>query len=59
MITEGLNIQPFKVTVGAVNGAIYEEVATTAAQHQINIGAWPNLNLTINQVGEIDGGIIM
>ena len=58
MITEGLQTTPFEIEVGAVNGSIFEEVATSPEQHIINIGNWPVV--TINQLPQnIDGGIIM
>jgi len=59
VIEEGVQISAFEITVGAINGSIFEEVVTPSAEHQINIGNWPNLNLTINQITDIDGGIIM
>ncbi len=59
MITEGHNGNDLEITVGSDVAYGYDEVVTSPAQHQINVGTWPNLNLTINQITDIDGGLIM
>lgn len=59
MITEGHNGENITITVGSDVAYGYDEVVTTPAQQEINIGTWPNLSVTINNITEIDGGIIM
>ncbi len=59
MITEGHAYNEFTIKVGSDVAIGYDEVITSQAEHEINIGTWPNLNLTINQITDIDGGLIM